>query len=113
MKLKHHAQQTLNSIFDQFTSGDDFAFSKTIVPVELAQYGNEALMSRSQAKRVLTRIEKFKTVLFDFSGVETIGQAFADEIFRVFALAHPHIELIPIHASLDVQAMIARALAAR
>ena len=113
MKLRHHAQQTLSSIFDQFTSGEDFAFSKTVVPVELAQYGNESLISRSQAKRVLTRIEKFKTVMFDFSGVETIGQAFADEIFRVFANSHPNIELQPINANSDVQAMISRALAAR
>jgi len=113
MDLKRHANQTLKSVFDQFTSGDDFSFSKTVVPVELAQYGNEALMSRSQAKRVLTRIEKFKIVIFDFKGVETIGQAFADEIFRVFAQAHPDIELSPINANPDVQAMISRALAAR
>jgi anti-sigma regulatory factor (Ser/Thr protein kinase) len=113
MQLKNNTQKTLKSVFDQFTSGDDFAFSKTVVPVELAQYGNEALMSRSQAKRVLTRIEKFKTVIFDFKGVETVGQAFADEIFRVFALQHPSIELIPVNANPDVQAMISRALAAR
>jgi hypothetical protein len=53
--------------------------------VRLAKYGNDQLISRSQAKRLLARIELFKIVLFDFSGVETIGQAFADEIFRVFA----------------------------
>jgi anti-sigma regulatory factor (Ser/Thr protein kinase) len=113
MQLKRNAKQTLKSIFDQFTSGDDFAFSKTVVPVELAQYGDEALMSRSQAKRLLTRIEKFKIVMFDFSGVETIGQAFADEIFRVFALNHPNIELTPVNANPEVQAMISRALAVR
>ena len=113
MNLNCRSKQTIKSIFDQFTSGEDFAFSKTVVPVELAQYGNESLISRSQAKRVLTRIEKFKKVMFDFSGVETIGQAFADEIFRVFALAHPHIQLIPINANPDVQAMISRTLAVR
>jgi len=113
LQLGKHAVQTIKSIFDQFTSGDDFAFSKTVVPVELAQYGDEVLMSRSQAKRVLTRIEKFKTVMFDFARVETIGQAFADEIFRVFANSHPDIELIPINANPDVQDMINRALAAR
>jgi len=70
-------------------------------------------MSRSQAKRVVTRVEKFKTVMFDFTGIETIGQAFADEIFRVFANSHPEIELYPINANPDVQAMINRALAMR
>ena len=113
LELSHHITYSLKSIFDQFTSGDDFAFSKTVVPVELAQYGNESLMSRSQAKRVLNRIEKFKTVAFDFARVETIGQAFADEIFRVFANSHPEIELHPINANLDVQDMINRALSAR
>jgi len=113
MSLNIRTDRTLKSIFDQFTSGEDFAFSKTVVPVELAQYGSEALMSRSQAKRILNRIEKFKTVMFDFARVETIGQAFADEIFRVFANSHPEIELLPINANPDVQAMISRALAVR
>ena len=113
LKLNLQANQTLKSVFDQFTTGEDFAFSKTVVPVALARYGEETLMSRSQAKRVVTRIEKFKTVMFDFTGIETIGQAFADEIFRVFANSHPEIELYPINANPDVQAMINRALAVR
>ncbi len=49
----------------------------------------------------------FRTVLLDFSGVKIIGQGFADELFRVFASAHPHIDLIPVRANTDVQMMIA------
>jgi hypothetical protein len=52
----------------------------------------DPLISRSQAKRVLARVELFRTVLFDFSRVSSIGQAFADEMFRVFAHTHPGIE---------------------
>jgi biotin operon repressor len=110
MTLSNHASQILKDIFDRFTSGEDFGFTKTIVPVHLAQYGDEMLVSRSQAKRLLARIEKFKTVLLDFAGVSAIGQAFADEIFRVFAKIHPNIELIPINTNPDVQKMISRAL---
>jgi hypothetical protein len=66
-------------------------------------------VSRSQAKRLLARVELFETVMFDFTGVATIGQAFADEIFRVFANQHPNIELTPTHANSDVKRMIARA----
>jgi hypothetical protein len=66
-------------------------------------------ISRSQAKRVLARIELFRTVVFDFSGVAAIGQAFADEIFRVFALAHPGIELQFVHTNAPVRNMIDRA----
>lgn len=110
LKLQNNAKRTLKGVFDQFTSGEDFGFTKTFVPVHLAQYGDEMLVSRSQAKRLLARIEKFKTVVLDFTGVGAIGQAFADEIFRVFAGQHPDIELIPIHANTDVQKMITRAL---
>ncbi len=109
MKLSNHTARTVTKIFDQFSSGEDFGFHKTIVPVELAQYGDDKLVSRSQAKRLLARIELFKTAVFDFSGVETIGQAFADEIFRVFANSHPTINLLYIKANSAVKRMIERA----
>jgi anti-sigma regulatory factor (Ser/Thr protein kinase) len=109
MRLHNHTARTLRRVFDQFTSGDDYGFNKTVVPVELAQYGDDKLVSRSQAKRLLARVELFKAVVFDFHGVATIGQAFADEIFRVFANQHPTIELITIHANSEVKRMIERA----
>jgi hypothetical protein len=49
-------------------------------------------------------------VVFDFDGVELIGQAFADEIFRVFALSHPGITLEHLNANNEVSKMILRAL---
>ena len=91
MKLDNHTARTTKKIFDKFKGNDSFGFKKTIVPVKLAQYGNDQLVSRSQAKRVLARVELFDTILFDFTDVQTIGHAFADEIFRVFAQAHPSI----------------------
>jgi anti-anti-sigma regulatory factor len=48
---------------------------------------------------VLARIDRFKTVVFDFSEVDVIGQAFADEIFRVFATSHPDITASVIYAN--------------
>ncbi len=107
MKLGNHTARTCKKIFDEYSSEDDLGFIKTVVPVRLAQYGNDRLISRSQAKRVLNRVELFKTVVFSFEGVPTIGQAFADEIFRVFANTHPHIDLVAIRASSDVKRMIA------
>jgi anti-sigma regulatory factor (Ser/Thr protein kinase)/DNA-binding transcriptional ArsR family regulator len=109
MKLNNHTSRTTTKIFDQYSSGDEYGFTKTVVPVDLARYGNENLISRSQAKRLLARVELFKKVLFDFSDVSTIGQAFADEIFRVFATSHPGIELVPIHTNSDVKKVIDRA----
>jgi len=110
MDLSNHTSRTVKGIFDKFASAEgDFGFTKTVVPVKLAQYGNDKLISRSQAKRVVARLELFKTILFDFTGVPTIGQAFADEIFRVFAHEHPRIEIIPIRANSKVIRMIKRA----
>ena len=109
MLLNNHTSRTTKKIFDQYSSGDDCGFTKTVVPVGLARYGQDMLISRSQAKRLLARMELFKTVLFDFSEVETIGPAFADEIFRVFARRHPEIELRPIRANSSIKKMVARA----
>jgi len=109
MELSNHTARTSKKIFDQYAGpDDDYGFNKTVVPVNLAQYGNDKLISRSQAKRVVSRLELFKTILFDFTGVPSIGQAFADEIFRVFANEHPTISVLSIHANSEVQRMIAR-----
>lgn len=109
MELNNNAARTTKRIFDSFTSDDDYGFTKTVVPVRLAQYGDEKLVSRSQAKRLLDRVDRFKTVIFDFEEVDSIGQAFADEVFRVFQRQHPDIELIPLNTSKPVQEMISRA----
>ncbi len=105
MKLHNNTTRTAKEIFDKFTD-EDYGFTKTVVPVRLAQYGNEQLVSRSQAKRLLIRIERFKTVLFDFKDVESIGQAFADEVFRVFATQNPNIDILPLNTNDTVGRMI-------
>lgn len=111
MELSNNTARTLKQIFDSYTSGDEYGFTKTVVPVRLTQYGDDKLVSRSQAKRLLVRVEKFRTVIFDFDEVETVGQAFADEIFRVFKLQHLDMKLIYLNANEQVTQMITRALA--
>lgn len=112
MKLNNHTSRRLKKVFDEYATVDGYGFNKTVVPVQLAQYGDDSLVSRSQAKRVLNRVDRFKTVLFDFKGVDSIGQAFADEIFRVFATQHPGIEIVDIRANKEVSNMILRARSA-
>ena len=109
MKLNNHTSRTLRRVFDKYSSGEDFGFTKTVVPVRLAQYGDDRLVSRSQAKRLLARVNRFKTVIFDFAEVESIGQAFADEIFRVFAKKNPEVEILFMNARSEVKRMILRA----
>ena len=111
LRLNNHTARTAKEIFDQFTTEGDsgYGFTRTVVPVRLAQYGDDKLISRSQAKRLLARVELFKVVIFDFESVESVGQAFADEIFRVFAAEHPDIALHVSHTSKEVDQMISRA----
>lgn len=110
LQLNHNTNRTSKEVFDNYTSGDDYGFVKTVIPVHLAQYENEKLISRSQARRVLTRVDRFKIVIFDFEGVQSIGQAFADEIFRVFKKQRPEIQINYTNANLETEAMIKRAL---
>lgn len=109
MVLHNHTARTLNKVFDKFTSDNDYGFTKTVVPVKLMRYGDDNLVSRSQAKRLLARFDRFKVVVLDFSGVASIGQAFADEVFRVFKGKHPQVEVVAIHAASEVKRMISRA----
>lgn len=105
MTLSTDAKWRPKDIFDQY-QGDDLRFRKTHVPIKLGRYPNEQLVSRSQAKRILTRFESFSEVLLDFEGVPEIGQPFADEIFRVFRIAHPEVGLLWVHTSPDIEKMI-------
>lgn len=111
MKLNNHTSKTCKKIFDAYSDEEDLGFIKTVVPVKLAQYGNENLISRSQAKRVMARVELFKVVVLNFEGVPTVGQAFSDEIFRVFANTHPTIQIVPINTNSEVKRMIESAKA--
>ena len=115
LKLNNHTARTSRKIFEKFIGDaeNDPSFNKTVVPVQLAQYGNDKLISRSQAKRVLARIEIFSTVILDFKNVPTIGQAFGDEVFRIFPREHPQVNIIPTNANSEVKRMIARAQAPR
>jgi hypothetical protein len=65
-------------------------------------------ISRSQARRVLTGLEKFKYVILDFDKVPMIGQGFADEIFRVYKIKHPEIKIKAINTNDAVSFMIGR-----
>lgn len=112
MRLANDSPRVMREVFDAYTDPEEYTFDKTVVPLRLAQSEGEKLVSRSQAKRVAHRFERFKRVELDFAGVSDIGQAFADELFRVFAAAHPTIRITPINTEPAVAQMIRRAVAA-
>jgi len=112
LRIAHWSPHTLREVFDRYsTNQDDYAFRRTHVVVSLARSEGEKLVSRSQAKRILARLERFREVVLDFKGIDTIGPAFADEIFRVFRSQHPEVNLVVHDASDEVQKMIRRAQA--
>lgn len=62
MSIDIGSKRTAREVFDMFAdpSSDDLTFSKTHVPVVLARHGSDELISRSEAKRVLSRFQGFK-----------------------------------------------------
>jgi len=112
LKIDPNSRHTQNEVFDRYQSEqDDYAFNRTRVSVGLAHH-NEALVSRSQAKRILARLDRFKEVVLDFSDVPEIGPSFADEIFRVYRGSHPKVSIVPMKANEAVTRMIRRAQSA-
>jgi hypothetical protein len=109
MLLELASARTTRQVFDDFAqSKETFEFDKTIVPVRLARLGTENLISRSQAKRLIARFDRFRMVVLDFHEVPEIGQAFADELFRVFVNGHPDVVLVPQNMVPQVEQMVAR-----
>lgn len=102
------SERELKKIYDTYAGGDDLEFDKTRITIKLYQFGRE-LLSRSEAKRVTLNLENFQTVELDFGRVDTIGQAFADEIFRVWNGRHRETRVVAINANENVAAMVTRA----
>lgn len=103
-----NSSKHLNDPFKEYASGDDgYSFNKTEVKVKLYTVGG-LYVSRSQARRILAGLDKFKFIILDFNNVPLVGQAFADEVFRVFKIKHPDIRITPINMDKSVEFMINR-----
>jgi anti-sigma regulatory factor (Ser/Thr protein kinase) len=112
MELANDSKRTAVEVFDEFTSDDgEFGFDKTVIPLRLATEDGTYLISRSQARRIVARIERFNRVVLDFRNVKQLGQGFADQIFRIFARDHPNVALDIVNANDDVIKMVRRARA--
>jgi anti-sigma regulatory factor (Ser/Thr protein kinase) len=102
----------LNDVFKRYTNltdKSDYGFDKTEIRVKLFTTGG-IHVSRSQARRVLSGLEKFKIVMFDYDQVPMVGQAFADEIYRVFKNSHPNIVLQNENMNEGVKFMVERSM---
>lgn len=103
-RSKKHLIDTFRAYESEDGSQD---FDRTEVHIRLFIHGT-IHVSRSQARRVLTGLENFKRITLDFDRVPTIGQAFADEIFRVFRIKYPNVRIEVVNANEAVAFMIER-----
>ncbi len=107
MVLSLKSKITPKEIMDKYAD-QEIGFGKTIVAVALSADPKDPHVSRSQAKRLMMGLEKFKQIVLDFKGVESVGQAFVDEVFRVFQNEHPDIIIDYFNANEEVTSMIKR-----
>jgi biotin operon repressor/anti-sigma regulatory factor (Ser/Thr protein kinase) len=90
-RIRRSSKRDLQSVLSEYAPDEyDFQFEKTRVFVKLFR---REFISRSEARRLLAGLGKFSEIILDFSGVDSIGQGFADEIFRIFKAQHPHISI--------------------
>ncbi len=107
-EIKTNSKKHLSDIFKEYQSNPDtYAFDKTKITVKLYTLGT-IYMSRSQARRILSNLDKFNHIILDFKDVPTIGQAFADEIFRVYKNNRPEVKIEAINTNENIDFMIGR-----
>lgn len=102
--IQRNSRLRLEAVFGEFAPEEfDYQFQKTRVLVKLLR---RDYVSRSEAKRLVANLEKFREVVIDFREVKSVGQGFADEVFRVFAGQHPGVKITTENANPAVDAMI-------
>jgi len=108
MMQENISNKDLTSIMDLYSDVEK-GFFKTQLPIAHI-FPNAYPISRSEARRLGTMIQKFKEVTLDFLGVEKLGQGFTHELFIVFKNNHPEIKLNRINTSPEVEKMIERVI---
>lgn len=99
--------RVLASVFAEFT--EDFDFVRSRPSVKLFGLGL-AFVSRSEARRLLQDMDRFSEVEVDFTGVDDVGQAFVDELLRVWPSQHPEVHIVPVNMNAAVEFMVRRGL---
>ena len=102
MSLSNFSQKRLSEIFDEYSNMDS-GFDRTLLP--LRNIFDTSPVSRSQAKRIVNRLDNFREVILDFDGIEWMGQGFAHQIFVVFAKEHPDVSIVPVNMVSSVEKM--------
>lgn len=108
LELELDTRTRIQDVFERYTH--DFEFDTTRCVVRLFDVA-ETFVSRSEAKRLVSGLERFAVVVLDFHGVTAVGQGFVDQVFRVWAREHPGVRLVPVEMGEAVEFMVRRGLA--
>jgi DNA-binding transcriptional MerR regulator len=104
-EIDRHSERTMTDVFAPYGT----EFDRTRPAVKLGAYGTN-LMSRSEARRLVQGLDEFTEVDLDFEGVDSVGQGFVDEVFRVWAVDHPRTRIVPVNMAPAVRFMVERGL---
>ena len=113
MTINLDSKRRLQDVFSEFVEENSDGipkFNKTDIIVRLSKIGDEHYISRSQARRIILGLEKFKYVVLDFGDISTVGQGFVDEVFRVFKTKYSRTKIEYKNANDNVKFMIERGL---
>jgi anti-sigma regulatory factor (Ser/Thr protein kinase) len=104
LQLRRNSKTKLEAVFSEFAPEEyNYQFSKTSMKIKLLK---PEYISRSEARRLVLNLDKFREIKLDFNKVTQLGQGFADEVFRIFAAKHPQIKIHVVNANPAIQAMI-------
>lgn len=99
-----NSRRDITEIFSRFAP-EEYAYSFQRTRIHVKLYLHE-FVSRSEARRILSGLDKFREIILDFKDVKKIGQGFADEIFRVFPGRHPDIVIRTENTAPAIRQMI-------
>ncbi|MFZ2655264.1 MAG: DUF4325 domain-containing protein [Victivallales bacterium] len=103
-EMSRFTKKKIDECFRQFAPEEfDYKFDRTRILVKLF---HKDYVSRSEAKRLISGLDKFKELVLDFKDVNSIGQGFADELFRVFMTANPDIRMHITNAGEPVRILL-------
>lgn len=100
-------KRDLTAVFMEFTVDHEFVRTRPVV--KLFETGL-TFISRSEARRLLSGLGKFEEIQLDFEKVESVGQGFVDEIFRIWVNDNPSKKIIPINMNAAVEFMVKRGM---
>jgi Mn-dependent DtxR family transcriptional regulator len=102
MSLSNFTQKSAAEIFNAYAD-EEGTFVKT--RLTLKNIFETARVSRSQAKRLCSGLDRFSEAVLDFSDISWMGQGFAHQLFVLYKKEHPGVKLIPVNMNEDVMGM--------